>query len=321
MRIAVTGSSGYVGSNLIRRLSSEDWVEAVLAIDIRPPSFEYHDGVTHVDHDVRRPMDRLFSDFAPDAVVHLAFVLEPGRNKAAIREVDLTGTANALAATAAAGAGHFLYFGSTTVYGPHRDNPDWLTEDSPTRPLAGFQYAVDKLAAERLIADFSTVHPEVQVAVLRGCPVMGPTADNFISRAFAKRVLIGMTGYDPPMQLLHEDDLVDLLAMSLKDRITGTYNVAGEDVVRWSEMARMLGRYVVTLPAPALYTIASVTWAMRIQSQAPAAGLAFIQHRWTASTDKIKTELGVQFVHTSAEAWAAYAERLRQTSPGVARRA
>ncbi len=310
MRIAVTGSSGYVGTNLIRRLASEDRVEAVLAVDVRPPAFTYPATVTHADHDVRDSLDALFTDFAPDAVVHLAFVLEPGRDRASVRDVDLTGTANALSATAASGVGYFLYFGSTTIYGPHRDNPEWLTEDSTPRPLPGFQYALDKLDAERLISDFSVSHPEIRVGVLRGCPVMGPTADNFVSRAFAKRVLVGMWGYDPPMQLLHEDDLTDILEMSLYERVTGTYNIAGEGVLHWSEMAQMLGRSVVTLPPPLLYAIAGATWALRLQSEAPAAGLTFIQHRWTVNTEKIKSELGVRFAHTSSDAWTAYAARL-----------
>jgi UDP-glucose 4-epimerase len=310
IRIAVTGSSGYVGSNLIRRIASADWVEAILAVDIRPPSQPYPANVSHVTHDVRASLDSLFTEFAPDAVVHLAFVLEPGRDRSTIRDVDLNGTANALSATVASGARHFLYFSSTTIYGPHPDNPEWLTEDSPPRPLTGFQYAVDKLDAEQLISKFSASHPEVSVGVLRGCPVMGPTADNFVSRAFAKRVLVGVWGYDPPMQLLHEDDLMDVLEMSLRERVSGTYNIAGEGLLHWREMAGLLGRSVVSLPAPLLYTIAEASWALRLQSEAPAAGLAFIQHRWTASTEKIKADLNVRFAHTSTDAWVAYAERL-----------
>ncbi len=310
MRIAVTGSSGYVGTALVRRLAWADWVEAVLAVDVRPPRGAYPESVRHVAHDVRGALEPIFTEFAPDAVVHLAFVLEPGRDGRAIREVNLGGTESALAATAASGARYFLYFGSTTVYGPHADNPEWLTEDSPPRPSPGFQYAVDKLAAERLIDGFARTNPGVGVGLLRGCPVMGPTADNFISRAFAKPVLIGMSGHDPPMQLLHEEDLVNVLERCLRGRVTGLYNIAGDGVVRWSEMARMLGRSVITLPAPVLYALAAATWTLRIQSESPAAGLGFIQHRWTASTERIRRELGVSFAHTSADAWAAYARRI-----------
>lgn len=321
MRIAVTGSSGYVGTSLLRRLAWADWVEAILAVDLLPPHCAYPDSVTFARHDVRDSLHQLFCEFEPDAVVHLAFVLEPGRDEKAIRDVNLGGTNNALAATAAAGAKHFLYFGSTTIYGPHADNPKWLTEDSPPRPLPGFQYAVDKLGSEELISKFASENPDIRVGILRGCPVMGPNARNFISRAFAKPLLIGLRGYDPPMQFLHEDDLVDLLEKGLRDRLSGIYNVAGEGVVRWSEMARMLGRSVVTLPASVLYAVASATWSLRLQSDAPAAGLAFIQHRWTASTEKIKRELGVSFSHTSSEAWSAYAQRVGRRSARAAWRA
>ena len=309
MRIAVTGSSGYVGTCLLGRLAWADWVDAVLAVDVRPPPRDYPDSVTFERRDVRDGLGDLLCRFSPDAVVHLAFVLEPGRNEAAIRDVNLGGTASALGAAGAAGAGHFLYFGSTTVYGPHADNPEWLTEESPPRPVPGFQYGVDKLRAEEMIADFASSHPDMSVGVLRGCPVMGPNASNFISRAFAKPILVGMRGCDPPMQFLHEDDLVDLLEISLRTRLSGLFNVAGGGTVRWSEMADMLGRSVITLPAPVLHAAAGATWNLRLQSDAPAASLAFIRHRWTVSTEKIGREMGFSFPHSSRQAWAAYATR------------
>ena len=319
MRIAITGATGYVGSALIRRLISASWVESIAAVDMRPAKIHYPDTVRFIDHDVRESMDDLFAEFAPDAVVHLAWVMEPGRDEKAIRDINLGGTANALAATVAGNARYFLYFGSSTVYGPHPDNPEWLTEESTPRPSPGFQYAVDKLSAERLIEDFTASNPSVKVAILRGCPVMGPNADNFISRAFAKPVLIGMSGYDPPMQLLHEDDLVDLIELCLRERITGLYNVASEGVIRWSEMADILGRSVITLPAPILYALVNATWTLRLQSQSPSAGLGFIQHRWTASTDRIKRELGFSFSHTCEGAWSAYAQRFGPSGKRAAR--
>ena len=76
MRIAVTGSSGYVGTCLLGRLAGADWVEAILAVDLRPPPRDYPGSVTFARRDVRGDLGELLRGFEPDAVVHLAFVLE-----------------------------------------------------------------------------------------------------------------------------------------------------------------------------------------------------------------------------------------------------
>ena len=142
----------------------------------------------------------------------------------------------------ALGVRKIVYLSSTTVYGAHPDNPPMLTEESPPRPAAGFQYSHDKLAAERLIDDYASSNPGVVVTVLRGCPVVGPNADNFIARAFLKRVLVAAWGHDPLMQLLHEDDLTEVLTACVARDAPGLYNVAAGGTLRWSEMVRSLGR-------------------------------------------------------------------------------
>ncbi|MBM3948016.1 MAG: NAD-dependent epimerase/dehydratase family protein [SAR202 cluster bacterium] len=312
-RIAITGASGYVGSNLIRRLEREDWVKSILAIDIRslPQASAANSKVTFVHHDVLGPLNDLFKRHGTEAVVHLAFVLQPGHNEKAICRVNIEGTRGVLESAALAGVRQVVYLGSTTVYGAHPDNPPLLTEESPVRPVEGFQYGVDKARAETVIQEFSKRHPEIKVAILRGCPVLGPQVDNFISRAFSKPFLVALKGFDPPMQLLHEEDLSDLMTYCITRRISGLYNVAGDGVIRWSEMGRMLGRKLLHLPPAILYGVTGATWRLRLQSDSPPSGLAFIQYPWTASTEKIRRELGVRFRYSSRDAWMAFAQRLR----------
>ena len=170
------------------------------------------------------------------------------------------------------------------------------------RPVAGFQYGETKAAVELLLRDFVKREKGPTVSVMRSCPVMGPRTDNFISRAFSRSLLVGVTGFDPHMQLLHEDDMTEVLSRCLLERIPGTYNMAGGDSVRWSEMAQAFGKQIVYLPARLLYGLTSLSWAMRLQSESPAGGLNFIRYRWTVSTEKIKRDLGVDFKYSSREA-------------------
>ena len=132
-----------------------------------------------------------------------------------------------------------------------------------------------------------------------------------VLRAFLKPFLVKVRGADPPMQLIHEDDLIGCLERCILGDANGVYNLAGDGTVRWSEMAAMLGRRLVSLPAPLLYGATEAAWRLRLQRDSPASGLNFIRYPWTASTDKIKAELGVELRYSSREAWAEFAGRHR----------
>jgi UDP-glucose 4-epimerase len=93
----------------------------------------------------------------------------------------------------------------------------------------------------------------------------------------------------------------------MADRPAGTYNLAGDGTVCWSEMAALLGRRLLTMPAPVLYPLAALGWHLRLQSESPARGIDFIRYRWTADTQKAKRELGVKFRYTSRQALEAFA--------------
>ena len=311
-RVAVTGASGYLGDGLMRHLEAEDEIERILAIDIRQPRRPHAPKVVFQHHDVARPMPDLFSAHGIDSVVHLAYILNPGHDRAANRRVNVGGAANVLEACEAAGVRHVLYLSSTSVYGAHPDNPRLLTEESPVRPVEGFQYSEDKAESEALITEFVRQHPDCAAAILRVCPVMGPNADNFIARAFSKPFLVAARGYDPPMQFIHEDDLADVVRLCLLRQVSGLYNVGGDGYILWSEMVRVFGRRMIRLPARLLYRLIGLAWNLRLQRDSPPCGLDMVRHPWIASAEKIKRELGISFRYSSMDAWDAFAGQQRR---------
>ena len=260
-RIAVTGASGYIGAGLVRALCSADGVEMVLATDIVPPRSSLPANAVFAHHDVSLPFKGLFADHGIDTAVHLAYVMKPDRDREAARRVNVGGTANLLEACSGSDVSRLVYLSSTSVYGAHADNPPLLTESSRTRPSPGFQYSVDKVLAESLIQEFAESTATTNALILRCCPVVGPRADNFVARAFLKPVLVAVRGADPPMQLIHEDDLISSLVPCTLDAAAGIFNVAGEGTIRWSEMAAALGRRLITLPAALLYPATQAAWA------------------------------------------------------------
>ena len=306
LRVAVTGASGYIGSRLVNCFQSSESVEFILAMDIRPPDIDYSDRVAFVRQDIGDPFPDLFADYRIDSVVHLAYLLNPGRRRQVSRRVNVTGSDNVLEACAAAGVRHILYFSSTSVYGAHPDNPDFLTEEHPVRPIPGFLYSEDKLESESRLAEFADRNPSVTVTILRGCPVLGPNSNNFISNAFRKPIIPTIAGADPDMQFLHEDDLVDALAACLDRMPSGTYNVAGEGTIKWSEMAATMDSRVLTCrtspgpdspPSPGA-SISRATPARAVSTSSAIAG--------PPTPAKLSAELGFSPKYTSAQTWDAF---------------
>lgn len=315
LRVAITGASGYLGGRLIERLETSDAVEYILATDIRTPNASYGERTDFVMLDVTEPFPRLLAQHDISSVVHLAYVLKPGHRRSQARKVNVLGTDHLVDACRNSDVDHVLYLSSTSVYGAHPDNPEFLTEEDPVRPIPGFQYSEDKAAAEARLIKFAEVgtglKPAPTVTILRGCPVMGPHADNFIANAFYKPVLPRVGDADPPMQFTHEDDLMDVIVKCLETGTAGVYNVAGDGTIRWTEMVTAMGRRMLRLPPVAWRSLTSLAWGLGLQSDSPACGLDFIRYRWTASAGKLKRELGVSLAYTSSEAWESFAAQPR----------
>ncbi len=68
-------------------------------------------------------------------------------------------------------------------------------------------------------------------------------------------------GFDPRFQLIHEDDVVRSILFVLEHDLPGIYNVAGDGMLPWSEVATICGKR--TVPLPPLATSAAA-WPLRI---------------------------------------------------------
>lgn len=305
-RVAVTGAAGYLGRLLISRLAQDAEPDVLLGLDVCPRPSDWPESAVFVERDITCDIADLLIEHGIEAVAHLAFVLKPDRNAARARSVNVGGTASVLRACVEAGVRRLLYMSSATVYGAHADNDGILSENSPLRPVRGFQYGEAKVDVEAMLAGFRAGHAEVKVCVLRACPVLGVEADNFVARSFSGNVLVGLTGYDPPMQFLHEDDAAEIMRHCLLNGVEGTYNVGGVGTVRWSEMARIAGRRLVRLPAPLLYGATEMSWRLGLQSRSAGCGLDFIRYPWVVSGEKLEREHGWTATHTSREAWESF---------------
>lgn len=293
VRYLITGGSGYIGSRLVGHLSGRPETEAIVVADVRPPA-SFRPKTSYAALDVRDKAGalELFERERPGCVVHLAFLLNPIHDEAAMYDVDVNGTQNVLEAASAADVQHVLVTSSTTAYGAFADNPVPLTEDDPVRGAPGFSYARDKAESDRLCQLWALQHPERVMTIVRPCIVFGPDVDNYIVRLWLRQPFRADFGTpDQPMQFVHVDDLADALIRLLEGRYGGVFNVAADGYLSVVEAADLLGLKPRRVPYGLMKRIAAALWRARV-SEAPAGQLEFVIHPWVASNAKLKQATG-----------------------------
>lgn len=305
--VAITGAAGFIAGRLIRHLCMDDSVERVLGFDVKAPSFD-HEKFVFDEVDVRNPaLEARLSGVG--TVVHLAFVMDPIRDETEMRDINVNGSQNVFRCAGAAGVGKIIYTSSATAYGAHPDNDVPLTETSPLRANLDFSYPAHKLEVEYVVKEFRDEYPDVKMTVFRPAIVFGPHVDSAWSHLIELPVLLGVRGYRPPFQFVHEDDVARALAFALDNDLDGPYNLAPEGWLSWDETQQIIGRRNVELAEPAAFALAERLWSMGL-AEAPAGMLHYVMHPWVVSVDKLK-DAGFVCERSSGEVLREVADRNR----------
>src|SRR5947208_15361072 len=93
VRYLITGGSGYIGGRLTDELSGREETEKIIDVDLRPPPRVWPK-TEFVKADIRdrRRMHELLEGHEIDAVLHLAFVLNPIRDEDKRSDIDVNAT-------------------------------------------------------------------------------------------------------------------------------------------------------------------------------------------------------------------------------------
>jgi UDP-glucose 4-epimerase len=302
MRYVITGGAGYIGSRLVDLLSRREDTERIVICDLVPPR-EYRPGTQFERVDVRdRDTVRTVLDRArPDALVHLAFIVNPSHDEHLMYDVDVNGTHNVLEAAGQAGTRQVLVTSSTAAYGAFPDNPVPLTEDDPVRGVSSFSYARDKTESDRICQLWAAKYPDRVMTIVRPCIVFGPNVDNYLLRLWTNTPFTADVGnLDNPIQFVHENDVIDALTGLLLGRHAGAFNLAPDGLMTLRECAELIGTPIRRMPLRAYRGIARAAWRLRA-SEAPPGQIEFGLYPWIVSNDKLKRTIDWKPRHTSRE--------------------
>jgi UDP-glucose 4-epimerase len=280
--VAVTGASGNLGTALLRRLTAPgSGVAEVRGLARRrPPDVAPYAGVRWHQADLGGPSsEAALAEFVAgaDAVVHLAWALQPGRQPDDLRRVNVDGTRRVVRAAATAGVGHVVHTSSIGAYAPGAVGQR-VTEDWPTTGIPSAQYSRDKSEAERVVAEVAARYSDLTVSIVRPTLVLQPDAGSEIGRYFLGDLLYGAARLLPgplarllPLPLphlavsfVHADDVADALVRILDRRAPGPFNLAAEPLMDAGALARALGTRRVPMPALAVRTAVQAAFAAHL---------------------------------------------------------
>jgi len=308
-RIAVTGTSSFLGGLLLRRLVETRGPESVISVDLASPPATLH-GVDRRLVDFTEPgADQKLLDVLREeevtAVAHLAFFTSPRRDTTYAHELESIGTLHLFAAAAAAGIGHVVLRSYTAVYGARGQNPSFLTEDRPLQANPGLGWVRDKLEAEQHAASFTRRYPSLKVTVLRFAPLFGPGVRTFYTRIFDKRLVPTVMGYDPLLQLLHPDDAVRALELALEAAPAGAFNIVPRGSLTLATALHLSDKVPLPVPHPVAYAASDLSWSLGI-AEAPGWFVDYVRYPFVADGAKAETQMGFVARHSSRDALDSY---------------
>ena len=287
--VVVTGVCGRLGRRVCRVLHRET---RVVGIDRRG----FPDKPKDVDHwqvDLRRKkMQDVFRGGSAriTAVVHLGVMHDPRASSADHHSWNVAGFAKLLEYVAQYKITKLVVLSSANVYGPQPDNAQFLSEEAPLLGGQHFPEIRDLVEVDMLAQSFFWKHPETETVVLRPVHILG-SVHNAPSNYLRLPMIPTLLGFDPMVQVIHEDDVVHAIRLALRPGVKGIFNLAGPDALPLSRLIRTLGRPSIPVPHPLAKLTLTSMYKWRLASF-PAPELDHIRYVCMVDDARARHELG-----------------------------
>jgi UDP-glucose 4-epimerase len=311
--VLVTGVAGYWGARVAARLGKEAGFH-VLGLDRESPPEEIED-LDFVQADIRNPLlVELLKTEQVDTVCHLAFV-ETAQPSEAAFELNVMGTTKVLGACAEAGVRKAVLKSSTAVYGARPGNAAFLNEDHALRGSKRSGTIRDLLEIETFCRGLRHRSPQLELTILRFASIVGTTADTPLTRFLKLPLAPGLLGFDPRMQLIHEDDVVEALAHAVLKDVPGIINVAAEEIIPLNKMRGLAGKRPISIPHLLAYRSRHLLARTgRLAREVLPIEPDYLRYSWVADLRCMREELGFSPRHSAEDTLREFAEHEHTSS-------
>lgn len=276
MHVVVVGATGNIGTSLLSALSGDPRVDSVVGIARRLPRLHWSK-VGWCQADIRHSeLASLFE--GADAVIHLAWALQPSHDLHALEQTNVAGSSRVFAAALAAGVPKLIYASSVGAYSPgpkdRRVDESWATGG-----IATSFYSRHKASVERALDELEN-SADIEVARIRPGLVFKREAGPEIRRLFAGPFL--PTSLAQPrmiplvpshrrlcFQALHSLDAAEAFRLALHKKVRGAFNIAAEPVLDPAVLGRLLSAVAVPVQPRVLRGLVGASWKLRLQPSPP----------------------------------------------------
>ena len=296
-RVLVTGVSNPLGAEVARRLAPH--VPHLFGCDVNDP-IDALEEMDFVHADIRHAaIGKLVRQLHIDTVVHLAVMVDSTHDQRSIHETNVIGMMNVLAGCSGASSRvkKLVVKSSQAIYGAGPTDPSFFAEDSTNFERPSSSVTRDLLEMDQLTTEFALREGASRVTVLRlGFRV---SDDTTLARYLSLPIVPTFAGFDPRLQLLHEDDAAEVIVRAVLGDHPGVFNVGGNGVVLLSQAIAIMGGKAAPVLPPYGRWMARVALKALARVQIPAYLADVLAYGSVMDCSKLEAAFGWKPAHSS----------------------
>ena len=243
MKLAlITGSSGHVGSNLIRKLSELEYKIRCIDFDGDHRAYEGFD-VEVIKGDItnKETLSPIFEDV--DVVFHTAALINLDRRfREAIETVNIEGTRNVCEVALEKGINKLIHFSSVDAFYRFPIDEPLLEDRKLIEDQKGMPYDFSKAEGQRIVYEFC--EKGLDASIIHPTSIVGPNdfkpglpMQAFVDMANGKRKLMPNWGYN----FIDVRDLCDAAISAVENGRTGQNYIIGGDYHMYLYIGELIG--------------------------------------------------------------------------------
>jgi len=273
--VIITGIAGRLGRLVAQYLHREPGIH-VIGVDRRPfPGKPKDIEVHHIDIRSKRARD-VFRHKKISALIHMGLMHSRRVPPRELYSWNIGGTAKLLEYCQSYAIPKVVVLSSANVYGPRPENTQFLTEEAPLLGAQSFANMRDLVEIDHLASSFFWRARDIDTVILRPVHILGQVRNAPSNYLRIERPPV-LLGFDPMIQIIHEEDVAHAIACALRPGVRGIYNVVGPGELPLSTIIGELGKKPVRIPHPLAKPLWNLAWRVGYSSF-PSAEFDFIRY-------------------------------------------